>query len=76
MRRLVAGALLLGCAALSACSAAASAGIGVGLNILVKAFEIDTAIINDIKARKDAAADASTRAIQPGPTTSDQGRGR
>jgi hypothetical protein len=55
IRRLVAGAFLLVCAsgALSGCTAAATAALGVALNIGVKATELDTAIIENIKARKD-----------------------
>lgn len=55
IRRLVAGAFLLGCASggLTGCTAAATAALGVALNIGVKATELDTAIIENIKARKD-----------------------
>jgi len=54
-RALAAGVLILVCASggLSACSAAATAVLGVALNIGVKATELDTAIIENIKARKD-----------------------
>jgi len=53
-RRLATGALLLACAGagLSGCSAAATAALGVALNIGVKATELDTAIIENIKARR------------------------
>jgi hypothetical protein len=52
--RLVAGAFLLGCASggLTGCTAAATAALGVALNIGVKATELDTAIIENIKVRK------------------------
>jgi hypothetical protein len=69
-RALAVGALILACASggLSACSAAATAVLGVALNIGVKATELDTAIIENIKARKnrqpppaDAAPTVETR---------------
>lgn len=52
-RRSGAAALLLMCAGvgLSGCTAAATAALGVALNIGVKATELDTAIIENIKAR-------------------------
>jgi hypothetical protein len=55
LRRLAAGALLSVCASggLSGCTAAATAALGVALNIGVKATELDTAIIENIKVRKD-----------------------
>lgn len=65
--RLVAGAFLLGCASggLTGCTAAATAALGVALNIGVKATELDTAIIENIKARKDDRKPA----VEAAPTT-------
>jgi len=57
MRALVAGALLLGCLGLAGCTAAATAALDIAGTIAVKAFDPDTAIIDNIKARRDAAAD-------------------
>jgi hypothetical protein len=39
------------------CTAAATAALNIAGTIAVKAFDLDTAIIDDIKARRDAAAD-------------------
>lgn len=65
MKLVTAGALLLGCASLSACTAAASAVLNIGGTILVKAFDLDTAVIDNIKARKDAAADPAMKSVLP-----------
>jgi len=65
MRALVAGALLLGCLGLAGCTAAATAALDIAGTIAVKAFDLDTAIINDIRARKDAAADPTMKGILP-----------
>ena len=39
------------------CTAAATAALNIAGTIAVKAFDLDTAIIDNIKARRDAAAD-------------------
>ena len=40
------------CTATAGCSAAASAALGVALNIAVKATELDTAVIENLRARR------------------------
>ena len=57
MRALAAVALLLECVGLTGCTAAATAALNIAGTIAVKAFDLDTAVINDIRARRDAAAD-------------------
>ena len=44
-------------AGLTGCTAAATAALDIAGTIAVKAFDLDTAVINDIRARRDAAAD-------------------
>jgi hypothetical protein len=39
------------------CTAAATAALNIAGTIAVKAFDLDSAIIDNIKARRDAAAD-------------------
>jgi hypothetical protein len=57
LRRVVAAALVLVASAGTAgCTAAASAALGVALNIAVKATELDTAVIENFKARRAATA--------------------
>jgi len=53
--------IALSCPALSACTAAATAALEIAGTIAVKAIDLDTAIIADIKARRDAAADPNMR---------------
>jgi hypothetical protein len=53
LRRSLAAALVLVTSAGTAgCHAAASAALGVALNIAVKATELDTAVIENLKARR------------------------
>jgi hypothetical protein len=53
LRRVAAAALVLVASAGTAgCTAAASAALGVALNIAVKATELDTAVIDNLKARR------------------------
>jgi hypothetical protein len=51
-RYLVAALVLLASASTAGCTAAASAALGVALNIAVKATELDTALIENLKARR------------------------
>ena len=54
LRRSLAAALVLFASAGTAgCTAAASAALGVALNIVVKATELDTAVIENLKARRE-----------------------
>jgi hypothetical protein len=53
LRRVAVSALVLVASAGSAgCTAAATAALGVVLNIAVKATELDTAVIENLKARR------------------------
>ena len=65
MRLALAGALLLGCAGVAGCQVVASSAVTVGLEVVVKAFEIDSAIINDIRAHRDAMADPQMKGVLP-----------
>jgi hypothetical protein len=59
-RCLGAALMLLACTGTAGCSAAASAALGVALNIAVKATELDTAVIENLRARRsDTAAPSS-----------------
>ncbi len=52
LRRVAAAALVLVASAGTAgCQAAATAALGVALNVAVKATELDTAVIENLKAR-------------------------
>jgi len=75
VRLAAAGALLLGCTSLSACTAAATAALNIAGTIAVKAFDLDTAIIENIKARKDAAADPAMSGGRGEASGSPGGRG-
>jgi hypothetical protein len=44
--------VLLASAGTAGCTAAATAALGVALNIAVKATELDTAVIENLKARR------------------------
>jgi len=52
VRYLGAALVLLASASTAGCSAAASAALGVALNIAVKATELDTAVIENLRARR------------------------
>jgi hypothetical protein len=65
MRALIAGALLLGCVGVTGCTAAVTAALNIAGTIAVRAFDLDTAVINDIKARRDAAADPNMSGVLP-----------
>jgi hypothetical protein len=57
LRRVAAAALVLVASAGTAgCTAAASAALGVALNIAVKATEFDTAVVENLKARRPLTA--------------------
>jgi hypothetical protein len=57
LRRVAATALVLVASAGTAgCTAAASAALGVALNIAVKATELDTAVIENLRTRRGEAA--------------------
>ena len=58
-------ALLALCAALSGCTAAATAALDIAGTIAVKALDLDTAVIDDIKARRDAAVDPNMAGVLP-----------
>lgn len=49
---------------LSGCAPAASAAVNIIGTIIVKALEIDTAVINEIRAVKDSKADPHDRDIR------------
>jgi hypothetical protein len=51
-RYLGAALMLLASTGTAGCSAAASAALGVALNIAVKATELDTAVIDNLRARR------------------------
>lgn len=51
-RYLGAALVLLASASAAACTTAASAALGVALNIAVKATELDTAVIENLRARR------------------------
>ena len=51
-RFLAAALVLLASAGTAGCTAAASAALGVALNIAVKATEFDTAVIENLRARQ------------------------
>ncbi len=52
--------ILLACTGTAGCTAAASAALGVAFNIAVKATELDTAVIENLRARRhDTAAPAA-----------------
>jgi hypothetical protein len=51
-RYLGAALVLLACTGTAGCTAAASAALGVALNIAVKATELDTAVIENLRARR------------------------
>jgi len=52
VRYLGAALVLLASASTAGCSAAASAALGVALNIAVKATELDTAVVENLRARR------------------------
>ena len=47
------------------CTAAATAALNIAGTIAVRAFELDTAVIADIKARRDAAVDPNMTGVLP-----------
>jgi len=51
-RSLAAALVLLASAGTAGCTAVASATLGVALNIAVKATELDTAVIENVRARR------------------------
>jgi len=57
------------------CTAAATAALNIAGTIAVKAFDLDTAIIDDIKARRDAAADPNMSGGRGAALGSPGGRG-
>ena len=67
-RSLAAALVLLASAGTAGCTAAASAALGVALNIAVKATELDTAVIENVRARRsDTPVDPRAAAAgQPG----------
>jgi hypothetical protein len=54
-RSLAAALVLVASAGTAGCTAAASAALGVALNIAVKATDLDTAVIENFKARQTRA---------------------
>ena len=64
-RSLAAALVLLASAGTAACTAAASAALGVALNIAVKATELDTAVIENLKARRPEAPVPSATRPEP-----------
>ncbi|GEM_PF-2990905 len=66
-RYAAAALVLLASAGTAGCTAAASAALGVALNIAVKATELDTALVENLSARRDSSHDPrATAAGQPG----------
>jgi len=59
-RYLGAALVLLASASTAGCTAAASAALGVALNIAVKATELDTAVIENLRARRAEPAAPAT----------------
>ncbi|HKF71939.1 MAG TPA: hypothetical protein VKB68_09315 [Stellaceae bacterium] len=55
-RSLAAALVLVASAGTAGCTAAASAALGVALNIAVKATELDTAVIENLRARQSRTA--------------------
>ena len=53
-RSLAAALVLVASAGTAGCTAAASAALGVALNIAVKATELDTAVIENLRIRRGA----------------------
>lgn len=51
-RSLAAVLVLVASASTAGCTAAASAALGVALNIAIKATELDTAVIENLKVRR------------------------
>lgn len=63
-RSLAAALVLLASAGTAGCTAAASAALGVALNFAVKATELDTAVIENVKARRAAAPTPSPTPLE------------
>lgn len=59
-RSLAAALVLLASAGTAGCTAAATAAVGVALNIAVKATELDTVVIENLKARQTCRTPPST----------------
>ncbi len=59
-RALVTALVLLASAGTAGCTAAATATLGVALNIAVKATELDTAVIENLRARRAGTATPTT----------------
>lgn len=59
-RSLVTALVLVASAGSAGCTAAASAALGVALNIAVKATEFDTAVIENLRARRAVTAAPAT----------------
>ena len=66
VRYLGAALVLLASASTAGCSAAASAALGVALNIAVKATELDTAVVENLRARRSISDPRAAAAGQPG----------
>jgi len=75
-RSLGAVLILLVSASTAGCTAAASAVLGVALNIAVKATELDTAVIENLRARRSISDPRAVAAGQPGGArnAADQGK--
>ncbi len=59
-RALVTALVLLASAGTAGCTAVATATLGVALNIAVKATELDTAVIENLRARRAGTATPTT----------------
>lgn len=64
-RSLAAALVLVASAGTAGCTAAASAALGVALNIAVKATELDTAVIENLRARRTGLPATSITAPAP-----------
>jgi len=75
-RYLGAALILLACTSTAGCTAAASAALGVALNIAVKATEFDTAVIENLRVRRSISDPRAAAAGQPGGArnAADQGK--
>ena len=67
-RRLLVGALLLGCTGLSGCTAAAIAGIETGLTVGRELLGLDTEFVKNLRARKDASGNPKPKGADPAST--------
>ncbi len=62
-RSLAAALVLVASAGTAGCTAAATAALGVALNIAVKATELDTAVIENMRARRAEPASSRTEPV-------------